>query len=55
MAAGLGQLLKGYLQQTHLTLAHRPFTALANLEDLVVFPGKYHMSHFPLTISLSRD
>uniref|UniRef100_A0A8D0UN85 ER membrane associated RNA degradation n=1 Tax=Sus scrofa TaxID=9823 RepID=A0A8D0UN85_PIG len=38
LAAGLGQLLKGYLQQTHLTLAHRPFTALANLEDLVVFP-----------------
>uniref|UniRef100_A0A8C3WIC5 ER membrane associated RNA degradation n=1 Tax=Catagonus wagneri TaxID=51154 RepID=A0A8C3WIC5_9CETA len=38
LTAGLGQLLKSYLQQTHVALAHRPFATLTNLEDLVVFP-----------------
>ncbi|XP_067557603.1 endoplasmic reticulum membrane-associated RNA degradation protein isoform X5 [Pseudorca crassidens] len=38
LTAGLGQLLKGYLQQTKFTLAHRPFITLRSLEDLIVFP-----------------
>ncbi|XP_058389948.1 endoplasmic reticulum membrane-associated RNA degradation protein isoform X6 [Diceros bicornis minor] len=38
LTAGLGQLLKTYLQQTKLTLAHRPFITFTNLEDLIVFP-----------------
>ncbi|XP_063522981.1 endoplasmic reticulum membrane-associated RNA degradation protein isoform X17 [Pongo pygmaeus] len=38
LTAGLGQLLKSYLQNTKLTLAHRSFITLANLEDLIVFP-----------------
>ncbi|XP_059971285.1 endoplasmic reticulum membrane-associated RNA degradation protein isoform X13 [Mesoplodon densirostris] len=38
LTAGLGQLLKGYLQQTKRTLAHRPFIILTSLEDLIVFP-----------------
>ncbi|XP_033692497.1 endoplasmic reticulum membrane-associated RNA degradation protein isoform X3 [Tursiops truncatus] len=38
LTAGLGQLLKGYLQQTKFTLAHRPFITLTSLEDLIVFP-----------------
>ncbi|XP_057617735.1 endoplasmic reticulum membrane-associated RNA degradation protein isoform X2 [Chionomys nivalis] len=37
--AGLGQLLKSYLHQTKVTLAHRPFATLTNLEDVIVFPG----------------
>ncbi|XP_007186108.2 endoplasmic reticulum membrane-associated RNA degradation protein isoform X8 [Balaenoptera acutorostrata] len=38
LTAGLGQLLKGYLQQTKFTLARRPFVTLTSLEDLIVFP-----------------
>ncbi|XP_052501595.1 endoplasmic reticulum membrane-associated RNA degradation protein isoform X2 [Budorcas taxicolor] len=38
LAAGLGQLLKGFLQQTGFTLAHRPFVTLTSVEDLIVFP-----------------
>nr|XP_020029362.1 endoplasmic reticulum membrane-associated RNA degradation protein isoform X4 [Castor canadensis]XP_020029363.1 endoplasmic reticulum membrane-associated RNA degradation protein isoform X4 [Castor canadensis] len=38
LTAGLGQLLESYLQQTKVTLAHRPFVTLTNLEDLIVFP-----------------
>ncbi|KAM6181933.1 endoplasmic reticulum membrane-associated RNA degradation protein [Erethizon dorsatum] len=38
LTAGLGQLLESYCQQTKLTLAHRPFVTLTNLEDLIVFP-----------------
>nr|XP_034819172.2 endoplasmic reticulum membrane-associated RNA degradation protein isoform X2 [Pan paniscus] len=38
LTAGLGQLLKSYLQNTKLTLAHRSFISLTNLEDLIVFP-----------------
>lgn len=40
LTAGLGQLLKSYLQRTERVLAHRPFVALTDLEDLAVFPGK---------------
>ncbi|XP_051020274.1 LOW QUALITY PROTEIN: endoplasmic reticulum membrane-associated RNA degradation protein [Acomys russatus] len=40
LTAGLGQLLKSYLHHhTKVTLAHRPFVALTNLEDVIVFPG----------------
>ncbi|XP_042523678.1 endoplasmic reticulum membrane-associated RNA degradation protein isoform X4 [Dipodomys spectabilis] len=39
LMAGLGQLLKDFLQQTEVTLTHRPFVTLTNLEDLIVFPG----------------
>ncbi|KAM4865756.1 endoplasmic reticulum membrane-associated RNA degradation protein isoform 1-T1 [Thomomys bottae] len=39
LMAGLGQLLKGFLQQTEVALVHRPFVTLTNLEDLMVFPG----------------
>ncbi|XP_044935917.1 endoplasmic reticulum membrane-associated RNA degradation protein isoform X6 [Mustela putorius furo] len=39
LTAGLGQLLKTYLEQTKLVLAHRPSVALANLEEAAVFPG----------------
>ncbi|XP_029800578.1 endoplasmic reticulum membrane-associated RNA degradation protein isoform X5 [Suricata suricatta] len=38
LTAGLGQRLQSHLQQTQLTLVHRPFRALPNLEDLAVFP-----------------
>ncbi|XP_032449171.1 endoplasmic reticulum membrane-associated RNA degradation protein isoform X5 [Lynx canadensis] len=38
LTAGLGQLLKSYLQQTKFALVHRPFRALPDLEDLAVFP-----------------
>uniref|UniRef100_A0A2K5S558 ER membrane associated RNA degradation n=2 Tax=Cebus imitator TaxID=2715852 RepID=A0A2K5S558_CEBIM len=38
LTVGLGQLLKSYLQNTKLTLAHRSFITLKNLEDLVIFP-----------------
>jgi len=38
LTVGLGQLLKSYLQQAKLVLAHRPFIVLTNLEDLAVFP-----------------
>uniref|UniRef100_A0A2K5TK34 ER membrane associated RNA degradation n=2 Tax=Macaca fascicularis TaxID=9541 RepID=A0A2K5TK34_MACFA len=38
LTAGLGQLLKSYLQKTKLTLAHRSFITPTNLEDLIVFP-----------------
>ncbi|KAF3831286.1 hypothetical protein GH733_000178 [Mirounga leonina] len=36
LTVGLGQLLKSYLQQAKLVLAHRPFIVLTNLEDLAV-------------------
>ncbi|XP_049991679.1 endoplasmic reticulum membrane-associated RNA degradation protein isoform X2 [Alexandromys fortis] len=39
LTAGLGQLLKSYLHQRNVTLAHRPFVTLTNLEDVIVFPG----------------
>ncbi|XP_032194310.1 endoplasmic reticulum membrane-associated RNA degradation protein isoform X4 [Mustela erminea] len=39
LTAGLGQLLKTYLEQTKLVLAHRPSVALANLEEAALFPG----------------
>lgn len=48
LTAGLGQLLKTYLEQTKLVLAHRPSVALANLEEAAVFPGKCCTSQFPL-------
>ncbi|XP_046305250.1 endoplasmic reticulum membrane-associated RNA degradation protein isoform X2 [Marmota monax] len=38
LTAGLGQLLKSYLQHTEVTLEHRSFVTLKNLEDLIVFP-----------------
>ncbi|XP_039076956.1 endoplasmic reticulum membrane-associated RNA degradation protein isoform X4 [Hyaena hyaena] len=38
LTAGLGQLLRSYLQQTKFALVHRPFRVLPNLEDLAVFP-----------------
>ncbi|XP_076714121.1 endoplasmic reticulum membrane-associated RNA degradation protein isoform X1 [Callospermophilus lateralis] len=38
LTAGLGQLLKSYLQHTEVTLVHRSFVTLKNLEDLIVFP-----------------
>ncbi|XP_043312926.1 endoplasmic reticulum membrane-associated RNA degradation protein isoform X6 [Cervus canadensis] len=38
LTVGLGQLLKGYLQQTNFTLAHRPFVTLTSIEDLIIFP-----------------
>ncbi|MBZ3873618.1 Endoplasmic reticulum membrane-associated RNA degradation protein, partial [Sciurus carolinensis] len=38
LTAGLGQLLKSYLEHTEVTLAHRSFVTLKNLEDLIVFP-----------------
>lgn len=41
LTAGLGQLLKSYLHQRNVTLAHRPFVTLTNLEDVIVFPGKF--------------
>ncbi|XP_048210425.1 endoplasmic reticulum membrane-associated RNA degradation protein isoform X2 [Perognathus longimembris pacificus] len=39
LMAGLGRLLKDFLQQTEATLAHRPFVTLKDLEDLIVFPS----------------
>ncbi|XP_052025425.1 endoplasmic reticulum membrane-associated RNA degradation protein isoform X3 [Apodemus sylvaticus] len=39
LTAGLGQLLKSYLHHTKVPLAHRPSVTLANLEDVIVFPG----------------
>ncbi|KAF3819716.1 hypothetical protein GH733_015225 [Mirounga leonina] len=39
LTAGLGQLLKSYLQQTKFALACRPFRVLTNLEDLALFPA----------------
>ncbi|XP_076977021.1 endoplasmic reticulum membrane-associated RNA degradation protein isoform X6 [Tamandua tetradactyla] len=38
MTAGLGQLLKTYLQQTKFTLVHRSFITLRKSEDLIMFP-----------------
>nr|XP_034347888.1 endoplasmic reticulum membrane-associated RNA degradation protein isoform X1 [Arvicanthis niloticus] len=63
LTAGLGQLLKSYLQHTKVTLAHRPFVTLTNLEDVIVFPDVTHevlsaletvmtKSHFLLKIML---
>lgn len=54
LTAGLGQLLKGFLQQANLTLAHRPFVTLASVEDLIVFPGKYRF-HVFLGLRLCKD
>ncbi|KAH0500655.1 Endoplasmic reticulum membrane-associated RNA degradation protein [Microtus ochrogaster] len=45
LTAGLGQLLKSYLHQTKVTLAHRPFVTLTNLEDVIVFPGKFCVTY----------
>nr|XP_020142906.1 endoplasmic reticulum membrane-associated RNA degradation protein isoform X2 [Microcebus murinus] len=42
LTAGLGQLLKRYLQQTRFTLAHRSFVTFTSLEDLIVFPDVTH-------------
>ncbi|XP_013366194.1 PREDICTED: endoplasmic reticulum membrane-associated RNA degradation protein isoform X2 [Chinchilla lanigera] len=42
LTAGLGQLLESYCQQTKVTLAHRSFITLTNLEDLIVFPDVTH-------------
>ncbi|XP_053769817.1 endoplasmic reticulum membrane-associated RNA degradation protein isoform X3 [Desmodus rotundus] len=39
LTAGLGQLLKTYLQQTGRTVAPRPLLTLTESEDLLVFPG----------------
>lgn len=38
LTAGLGQLLKAYLQQTEFALVPRPLRALPSREDLAVFP-----------------
>ncbi|XP_054451231.1 endoplasmic reticulum membrane-associated RNA degradation protein [Pteronotus mesoamericanus] len=38
LTAGLGQLLKTYLQQSGRTVAPRPLLTLAETEDLLVFP-----------------
>ncbi|XP_047588444.1 endoplasmic reticulum membrane-associated RNA degradation protein isoform X3 [Lutra lutra] len=38
LTAGLGQLLKRYLEQTRRVLAHRPRVALPHLEEAAVFP-----------------
>ncbi|XP_007484993.1 endoplasmic reticulum membrane-associated RNA degradation protein isoform X3 [Monodelphis domestica] len=38
LTAGLGQLLKSYLQQTNFALVHRPFVTFTNLKDLIIFP-----------------
>ncbi|KAF6270203.1 ER membrane associated RNA degradation [Rhinolophus ferrumequinum] len=38
LTAGMGQLLKSYLQQSELTWAPRPLIALPDLEDGAVFP-----------------
>ncbi|XP_044531747.1 endoplasmic reticulum membrane-associated RNA degradation protein isoform X2 [Gracilinanus agilis] len=38
LTAGLGQLLKNYLQQTNFTLVHRPFVTFTHLKDLIIFP-----------------
>ncbi|XP_045860321.1 endoplasmic reticulum membrane-associated RNA degradation protein isoform X2 [Meles meles] len=48
LTAGLGQLLKSYLEQSELVLAHRAPVALANLEEMIVFPGKCRTSQLPL-------
>ncbi|XP_055980862.1 endoplasmic reticulum membrane-associated RNA degradation protein [Sorex fumeus] len=42
LTAGLGQLLQRYLEQTGLSLVHRPSVALTSLEDLLVFPDVTH-------------
>lgn len=54
LTAGLGQLLKSYLHHTKVQLAHRPFVTLTNLVDVIVFPGKFYISHSPLTMSSWR-
>ncbi|XP_066228920.1 endoplasmic reticulum membrane-associated RNA degradation protein [Saccopteryx leptura] len=38
LTAGLGQLLKTFLQQAECTVAHRPLITLTDSEDLIVFP-----------------
>lgn len=50
LTAGLGQLLKSYLHHTKVQLAHRPFVTLTNLEDVIVFPGKFYISHPPYSV-----
>ncbi|XP_034964406.1 endoplasmic reticulum membrane-associated RNA degradation protein isoform X2 [Zootoca vivipara] len=42
LTAGLGQLLKTYLQQTRSTLVHRPYVSFSNLKELHVFPDLNH-------------
>ena len=51
LTAGLGQLLKTYLQQTGRTVAPRPLLTLTESEDFLVFPGKYRLWHRPLSVS----
>ncbi|XP_043858621.1 endoplasmic reticulum membrane-associated RNA degradation protein isoform X3 [Dromiciops gliroides] len=38
LTAGLGQLLKNYLQQTNFTFVHRPFLTFIHLKELIIFP-----------------
>ncbi|XP_078085595.1 endoplasmic reticulum membrane-associated RNA degradation protein-like isoform X1 [Mustelus asterias] len=38
LTAGLGQILEGVLPQRNLTLLHRPYFKLTQLEELTVFP-----------------
>nr|XP_033793353.1 endoplasmic reticulum membrane-associated RNA degradation protein isoform X3 [Geotrypetes seraphini] len=38
LTAGLGQLLKTYLSEMNITLAHRPYVTFNNLKELSVFP-----------------
>ncbi|XP_068926576.1 endoplasmic reticulum membrane-associated RNA degradation protein isoform X2 [Petaurus breviceps papuanus] len=38
LTAGLGQLLKSYLQQTNFTFVHRPFLTFTHLKELIIFP-----------------
>ncbi|XP_036876724.2 endoplasmic reticulum membrane-associated RNA degradation protein isoform X5 [Manis javanica] len=42
LMVGLGQLLQSHLRRTRATLAHRPFVALPDLKDAVVFPDVTH-------------
>lgn len=53
LMVGLGQLLQSHLRRTRATLAHRPFVALPDLKDAVVFPGKDGTSH--LSLSCHQD
>ncbi|XP_036624513.1 endoplasmic reticulum membrane-associated RNA degradation protein [Trichosurus vulpecula] len=38
LTAGLGQLLKSYLQQTNFTFVHRPFLTFTHLKEWIIFP-----------------
>lgn len=54
LTAGLGQLLKSFLQQSTLRVTHRPLVVLRNVEDLLVFPGKYPVLQCPHCIPRDR-